>query len=93
MVHEDIERAIRRPDLDLAQGVVPEARDRAEHLVEIGGAIFGDQSLGVRGRRRLTQKRDDLDRLASLQSQRRLQRTAGIEARARAVGELRPPQQ
>ena len=85
-VHQDVERIVRRVDLDRAENVLPGTLDLLERC-ERGGdrTVLPDQAECGFTVVALPEQEDHLPRLAGLELDRGVQRGAGIEAGAEGV--------
>ena len=92
-VQEHVHRPVGRLHLDRAERLIPEFADCLERCVQIRAAIPLYQLERPASRGFLAEEEHDLGLLARLQGQGRLQRAAGIEARAHAIFQWSRPEQ
>lgn len=93
MVDEEIDRGVGRFDVDAAELALPERPDFFQRLAGAAGAgLVAQPAAGFVLAARGAEAEDDLDLLARRDLEPGLDRGAGIEAGADAVGEVLAPQ-
>ena len=92
-VEENVQRAVGRLDLNRPKCVIPLPGDVGEHRVEVSSAVLHEERLRLFLGRRLPEEEDNFRGAEGAEVHLRLQRSAGIEACADAIGQDRPRRQ